>query len=70
MYCESVIQKMNNTHDYQSFKEKESSKFLDPCRKESINSMKCLDENNYDKGKCKDLFTLYRECKKKWVSFC
>lgn len=63
---------MNETQNHdisKSFREKKSSKFLDPCQKESLNSMECLDRNNYDKGKCKDLFILYRECKKKWVSF-
>ena len=62
---------MSDTPDsniHQSFREKGTSKFLDPCQKESINSMNCLDKHNYDKGKCKDFFDLYRECKKKWVS--
>ncbi|RGB25945.1 hypothetical protein C1646_771068 [Rhizophagus diaphanus] len=61
---------MNETQNHdisKSFREKKSSKFLDPCQKESLNSMECLDKNNYDKGKCKDLFILYRECKKKWL---
>ncbi|PKK65995.1 hypothetical protein RhiirC2_684425, partial [Rhizophagus irregularis] len=60
---------MNETQNHdisKSFREKNSSKFLDPCQKESLNSMECLDRNNYDKGKCKDLFILYRECKKSW----
>ncbi|KAF0531783.1 cytochrome c oxidase-assembly factor cox23, mitochondrial [Gigaspora margarita] len=52
---------------HQSFKVKQSSKFLDPCPKETSAAMKCLDSNNYDKSKCQDLFLLYRECKKKWL---
>ncbi|CAG8438642.1 4864_t:CDS:2 [Funneliformis caledonium] len=56
-----------NSDIHQKFKEKGTSKFLEPCKEESINSMKCLDKYNYDKGKCKDLFVLYRECKKKWL---
>jgi len=60
---------MGDTGYSDILKKKEVSKLFDPCQEESNNSMKCLDENNYDKGKCKDLFILYRECKKKWVSF-
>lgn len=37
-----------------------------PCLKESKASMKCLDENNYDKNKCAMYFEAYKECKKSW----
>ncbi|CAH3024064.1 unnamed protein product [Porites evermanni] len=37
-----------------------------PCIAESQASMKCLDENNYDKTKCKMYFEAYKECKKAW----
>lgn len=41
-------------------------KRTNPCMEESKASMKCLDENNYDKSKCKMYFEAYKECKKAW----
>lgn len=30
--------------------------------------MKCLDDNAYDRSKCTDVFSQYRECKKAWIN--
>lgn len=43
-----------------------TDKRTNPCMEESKASMKCLDENNYDKGRCKMYFEAYKECKKAW----
>jgi cytochrome c oxidase assembly protein subunit 23 len=51
------------------FKEKETTKYMNPCQLEEKQSMKCLDKNNYDKSKCEYFFLQYRECKKQWVSW-
>ena len=37
------------------------------CAAEADASYQCLDKNQYDRTKCQDFFTAYRECKKKWV---
>ena len=37
------------------------------CAAEADASYQCLDKNKYDRTKCQDFFTAYRECKKKWV---
>lgn len=50
------------------FKEKPLTKYMNPCAVEEKQSMKCLDENNYDKRACDYYFMQYKECKKKWVS--
>jgi len=39
----------------------------DPCFKESKLSMKCLEENNYDKNLCQDYFYNYKKCKEFWT---
>jgi cytochrome c oxidase assembly protein subunit 23 len=31
---------------------KTASKFTDPCKKAAALSMKCLEDNSYDRGKC------------------
>lgn len=49
------------------FKAKETTKYMNPCALEEKASMKCLDENNYDKRQCDYYFMQYKECKKKWV---
>lgn len=52
----------------EKFKAKETTKYMNPCAVEEKASMKCLDENNYDKRQCDYYFMQYKECKKKWVS--
>ncbi|KAN0062745.1 Mitochondrial copper homeostasis protein [Thecaphora frezii] len=47
---------------------KQPSKFTDPCAKAAKQSMKCLDDNNYDRTKCGPFFNQYRECKKAWIT--
>ncbi|EPQ26662.1 uncharacterized protein PFL1_05642 [Pseudozyma flocculosa PF-1] len=47
---------------------KTPSKFTDPCAKAAKQSMKCLDDNNYDRTKCGEVFNQYRECKKAWTN--
>ena len=37
-----------------------------PCVEESNASLKCLDENNYNKSKCRAYFEAYKECKRAW----
>ncbi|KAJ2809450.1 hypothetical protein H4R20_000070 [Coemansia guatemalensis] len=46
---------------------KRPSRFMDPCAIEAKASMKCLDENNYDKSTCDSYFDAYKECKKLWM---
>ncbi|PWN50708.1 hypothetical protein IE53DRAFT_315251 [Violaceomyces palustris] len=46
---------------------KQPSKFTDPCAKASKLSMKCLEENSYDRTKCAQAFNNYRNCKKLWI---
>ncbi|KAM0746054.1 hypothetical protein T439DRAFT_360633 [Meredithblackwellia eburnea MCA 4105] len=43
------------------------SKFADPCETARKESMKCLDDNSYQKSKCTDFFQAYRDCKKDWL---
>ncbi|SAM84208.1 related to COX23-protein with function in mitochondrial copper homeostasis [Ustilago bromivora] len=47
---------------------KTPSKFTDPCAHAAKLSMKCLDDNAYDRSKCGDIFNQYRECKKAWIN--
>ncbi|KAG1460338.1 hypothetical protein G6F56_005976 [Rhizopus delemar] len=49
------------------FRDKAITKYMNPCALEEKQSMKCLDQNNYDKTKCDFYFLQYRECKKKWM---
>lgn len=46
---------------------KAQSQYMDPCRAQTKASMKCMDENNYDKKRCTRFFKDYSDCKKKWV---
>ncbi|CDS00183.1 related to COX23-protein with function in mitochondrial copper homeostasis [Sporisorium scitamineum] len=46
---------------------KTPSKFTDPCAHAAKLSMKCLDDHAYDRSKCGDVFSQYRECKKAWI---
>ncbi|CAN8002107.1 unnamed protein product [Ixodes hexagonus] len=39
-----------------------------PCLKEQRLSLKCLDENGYDKDKCTFFFVNYNVCQKFWLS--
>ncbi|GAA5809255.1 hypothetical protein MFLAVUS_002660 [Mucor flavus] len=48
------------------FKSKETTKYMNPCALEEKESMKCLNDNNYDKRQCDYYFMQYKECKKKW----
>lgn len=47
---------------------KAQSQYLDPCQAQTKASMKCMDENNYDKRRCTRFFKDYTDCKKKWAS--
>ena len=47
---------------------KTPSKFTDPCAHAAKLSMKCLDDHAYDRSKCSEVFTQYRECKKAWIN--
>ncbi|SPO29660.1 related to COX23 - protein with function in mitochondrial copper homeostasis [Ustilago trichophora] len=47
---------------------KTPSKFTDPCAHAAKLSMKCLDDNAYDRTKCADVFNQYRQCKKTWIN--
>ncbi|XP_005103878.1 coiled-coil-helix-coiled-coil-helix domain-containing protein 7 [Aplysia californica] len=38
----------------------------DPCVKEHDMALKCLDDGGYDRSKCEDFFTNYRNCRKFW----
>ena len=44
------------------------TKSKDPCWKENKISLKCLDENGYNKGYCQKEFENYRNCKGFWNS--
>ncbi|CAG8644848.1 2085_t:CDS:2 [Paraglomus brasilianum] len=52
---------------HEAFRNKQASKFLEPCEEQSRASYKCLDRNNYDKKKCRKYFLDYKECKRKWL---
>ncbi|CAJ0754472.1 14741_t:CDS:2 [Entrophospora sp. SA101] len=58
-------QKEENIH--LAYKKKLPSQFMEFCQKESTASLKCLDVNNYDRTKCQEYFSMYRECKKRWL---
>ncbi|KAF9897304.1 Mitochondrial copper homeostasis protein [Lobosporangium transversale] len=47
---------------------KAQSQFMDPCRAQTRASLKCMDENNYDKRRCTRFFKDYSDCKKKWLA--
>ncbi|OZJ06707.1 hypothetical protein BZG36_00301 [Bifiguratus adelaidae] len=49
------------------FKKKETTKYMNPCADEEKQSMKCLDQNHYDRTACEFYFLQYRECKKRWL---
>ncbi|KAK0181670.1 hypothetical protein PV327_003935 [Microctonus hyperodae] len=43
-----------------------SSENANPCMKERLLSLKCLDENNYKQEACKLYFDNYKNCNKFW----
>ncbi|KAG0001281.1 Mitochondrial copper homeostasis protein [Entomortierella chlamydospora] len=46
---------------------KAQSRYMDPCQAQTKASMKCMDENNYEKRRCTRFFKDYSDCKKKWM---
>ncbi|KAK3839227.1 MAG: hypothetical protein JOS17DRAFT_770335 [Linnemannia elongata] len=46
---------------------KAQSQYLDPCQAQTKASMKCMDENGFDKKKCTRFFKDYSDCKRKWL---
>ena len=42
------------------------TKQKDPCWRENKQSMKCLDDNNYNKSYCQTEFENYKNCKGFW----
>ncbi|KAF9095653.1 Mitochondrial copper homeostasis protein [Mortierella sp. AD031] len=46
---------------------KAQSQYLDPCQAQTKASMKCMDENNFDKKRCTRFFKDYSDCKRKWL---
>ena len=50
------------SNEFQAF----ASVFQDPCALESMQSMKCLEENDYNRNLCMAQFANYRACKKFW----
>ncbi|KAG0254054.1 Mitochondrial copper homeostasis protein [Mortierella polycephala] len=49
------------------YNSKAQSQYMDPCRAQTKASMKCMDDNNYDKRRCTRFFKDYSDCKKKWM---
>lgn len=49
------------------YNSKAQSQYMDPCRAQTKASMKCMDDNNYEKRRCTRFFKDYSDCKKKWV---
>ncbi|KAG0299812.1 Mitochondrial copper homeostasis protein [Dissophora globulifera] len=47
---------------------KAQSQYMDPCQAQTKASIKCMDDNNYDKRKCTRFFKDYSDCKKKWMA--
>jgi hypothetical protein len=40
------------------------------CKDEADASLRCLDQNQYDRSQCQAFFSAYKECKKRWVCVC
>ncbi|KAG0231576.1 hypothetical protein B0O80DRAFT_426806 [Mortierella sp. GBAus27b] len=51
-----------------TFYVKEKTQYLDPCREQTKASLRCMDENNYDKRRCTRFFKDYSDCKKQWMA--
>ncbi|OMJ24649.1 Cytochrome c oxidase-assembly factor COX23, mitochondrial [Smittium culicis] len=49
------------------FENKIPGKYMNPCEKESKQSLKCLSDNDYKHEMCKQFFDQYRDCKKLWL---
>jgi len=49
------------------FASKEPSKYFDPCNQSAQMSIRCLENNDYNKDMCHEYFKAYRECKKEWL---
>ncbi|XP_063218027.1 coiled-coil-helix-coiled-coil-helix domain-containing protein 7 [Bacillus rossius redtenbacheri] len=45
----------------------QTSDYNNPCLKEHRLSLKCLDDNSYDKEKCEIFFANYKVCKAFWT---
>lgn len=59
----------NPTSEYNKskFASKEPSKYYDPCAQSAQMSVRCLEDNNFDRDMCHEYFKAYRECKKEWL---
>ncbi|KIO15647.1 hypothetical protein M407DRAFT_243695 [Tulasnella calospora MUT 4182] len=58
----------DNVNYQEAFKKRQAyTQFVDPCAGASKASMKCLDQNNYNKAACSAYFEAYKECKKAWM---
>lgn len=44
-----------------------SDRKTNPCTVEAKASMKCLDDNNFNRSVCEEYFEAYRNCKKAWT---
>ncbi|KAJ6518679.1 hypothetical protein C8R45DRAFT_2393 [Mycena sanguinolenta] len=54
--------------DYKEhFQGRQASQFVDPCEGATKASLKCMDQNNYDRTACMDYFQAYRDCKAAWI---
>ncbi|KAK7030722.1 hypothetical protein R3P38DRAFT_2930147 [Favolaschia claudopus] len=54
--------------DYkQQFQGRHPSQFVDPCEAASKASLKCMEQNDFDRNACMDYFHAYRECKAAWI---
>ncbi|KII87449.1 hypothetical protein PLICRDRAFT_255655 [Plicaturopsis crispa FD-325 SS-3] len=45
-----------------------NTKYTDPCRDAANASMKCMDDNSYDRESCLEFFQVYRDCKRTWIN--
>ncbi|KAI9594138.1 hypothetical protein BDF19DRAFT_446063 [Syncephalis fuscata] len=57
----------SSTVDLTAFNNKPATLFMDPCAKQSKESLRCLEDNPGDKNKCTAYFEAYRDCKKIWL---
>ncbi|KAF9926153.1 Mitochondrial copper homeostasis protein [Linnemannia zychae] len=48
--------------------QKAQSQYMDPCHAQTMASLKCMDQNGYDKKKCTHFFKDYSDCKRKWLA--
>eukprot|EP00055_Hartaetosiga_balthica_P009964 m.41023 g.41023 ORF g.41023 m.41023 type:complete len:86 (+) comp6971_c1_seq2:349-606(+) len=52
--------------DRGSMNVEEFAKNLKACDPEKKASYKCLDDNGYEREKCKEFFDAYNDCRKRW----